>query len=150
MLRNWLVCGIEDSRIQRRLLAESNLTLMKAYDWPWNWLTVMHMTCRHRTRSLGEKGSVRSVASRRQTAATVGSGATSPVCVRAKPRRRSRDDQTCHVHRRARPSRHTCLLKRRTTPIAKHQPTHNSMRPAARPNPWSLPSVLMMLSSVRK
>ena len=32
MLRDRLVCGINDSRIQRRLLSELNLTFQKAYD----------------------------------------------------------------------------------------------------------------------
>ena len=32
MLRDRIVCGVRDEHIQRRLLAESNLTLQKALD----------------------------------------------------------------------------------------------------------------------
>ena len=32
MLRDRLVCGINDNRLQRRLLAEANLTFKKAYE----------------------------------------------------------------------------------------------------------------------
>ena len=32
MLRDWIVCGIEDQKIQRRLLAEPELTFDKAFE----------------------------------------------------------------------------------------------------------------------
>ena len=32
MLRDRLVCGVNDNRLQRRLLAEANLTFKKAYE----------------------------------------------------------------------------------------------------------------------
>ena len=37
MLRDRLVCGIKDSRLQRRLLTEAKLTFNKALEMAWRW-----------------------------------------------------------------------------------------------------------------
>lgn len=47
MLRDRLVCGINDDRIQRRLLWEDRLTFERALNLhkPWKWLTGILWTC---------------------------------------------------------------------------------------------------------